>query len=171
MRVPVDPTARISSGIVAKSVGDAGLARSSTASKAVPNSGKGVVMSCSIEREALVVGEVGDVGPTTCCEVVDHDDLVAAREEQLGEVRADEAASAGEEMAHQRDVVRVGEGMSASGVVGQMGAAADFVERPHLGGGRRREVRQRRTASLGVPTGVSSADRSAVAVAKSWSMS
>ena len=84
------------------------------------------------EREAAVIGEVGDVGSTAGREVVDDDDLVATSQKQIGEVRADEATAAGEKVAHQWDVVRVGEGMSASGVVGQVSAAADFVERPHL---------------------------------------
>jgi hypothetical protein len=38
------------------------------------------------KREALVLGEVGDIRATPCCEVVDYHDLVVARQEQLREM-------------------------------------------------------------------------------------
>ena len=46
------------------------------------------------EREARVLGEVRDVLEPARRQVVDRDDLVAAREERVAEVRADEAGSA-----------------------------------------------------------------------------
>jgi len=48
------------------------------------------------QREALVVGEVRDVGSPPRCEVVDDNNFVTTCEQQLGEMRADEPATARE---------------------------------------------------------------------------
>jgi len=42
----------------------------------------------------------GDVGLLAAGQVVDHDDLVAARDERVDEVRSDEACTAGDEHPH-----------------------------------------------------------------------
>jgi len=52
------------------------------------------------EGEAGVVFEMGDVGEAAGEEVVEADDVVAVGEEEVGEVRADEAGGAGDGDAH-----------------------------------------------------------------------
>ena len=51
------------------------------------------------EREAVAADEVLDVARDAGDEVVDADDFMAALEEQLAEVRAEEARAAGDERA------------------------------------------------------------------------
>ena len=71
--MPVEPTARISSGIVAKSSGEAGLARSHHGVEAARGDGLGQRFGDVVfdQGEAGMVGEVGDVGATARGEVVD----------------------------------------------------------------------------------------------------
>ena len=91
--MPSELTSRLSSGAARYSGGLAGLAKCRTPSTR-PSTGSLVAHVGAHEREARVLGEVREVLQPAGREVVDRDDLVAAREERVAEVRPDEPGAA-----------------------------------------------------------------------------
>ena len=102
MRVPIELTSSVSSGIARYSGGLAGLARCSTPSTG-PLTGSLLDDVGDDELEVGAVAQVRDVLADARGEVVDRDDLVAAFEQRLAEVRSDEARAArDDDPAHRR---------------------------------------------------------------------